>query len=108
MTWLYLLKQRSEVPFVLQSFYHEIKTQYSVDLRILRTNNALEFTQISISSFCASQGIIHQTSCSYTSQQNGVVEHKHRHILDVACTLFFPMHVPKYLQCDAVLTLVFS
>ena len=107
MTWLYLLKQRSEVPTVLKSFYHEIKTQYSVDLRILHTDNALEFTQQSIASFCESYGIIHQTSCSHTSQQNGVAERKHRHVLDVARTLMSHMHVPKYIWSDVVLTACF-
>ena len=107
MTWLYLLKQRSEVPTIHKSFYQEIKTQYFVDLRILRTDNALEFTQQSISSFCESHGIIHQTSCSHTSQQNEVAERKHRHVLDVTRTLMSHMHVPKYLWSDVVLTACF-
>ena len=47
-------------------------------------------------SFCADHGIIHQASCPHTSQQNGVAERKHRHLLDVACTLLFHMQVPKH------------
>ena len=46
--------------------------------------------------------IIHQTSYSHTSQQNGVAERKHRHILDVVRTLMINMSVLKYLWSDAV------
>ncbi|KAK4403223.1 Retrovirus-related Pol polyprotein from transposon TNT 1-94 [Sesamum angolense] len=57
----------------------------------------------SVSDFCNSKGL-HQTSCPYTSQQNGVAERKHRHILDVARTIMTHMHVPKSYWGDAVLT----
>ncbi|KAL0335244.1 UNVERIFIED_CONTAM: Retrovirus-related Pol polyprotein from transposon RE2 [Sesamum radiatum] len=43
MTWVYLLKDRSQVPTIITSFYNEIYTQFSVNIRILRTDNALEF-----------------------------------------------------------------
>lgn len=76
-------------------------------MHILRTDNALKFTQKSVSSFCDTRGIIHQTSFSHTSQQNGVVERKHRHILDVARTLMSHMRVPKWLWGDAVLIACF-
>jgi hypothetical protein len=54
--------------------------------------------------FSAYRGIIHQTSCPHTSQQNGVVKRKHRHLLDVARTLLFHMQVPKHFLGDVVLT----
>ncbi|KAK4402403.1 Retrovirus-related Pol polyprotein from transposon RE1 [Sesamum angolense] len=68
MTWVYLLKDRSQVPTIITSFYNEIKTQFSVNIRILRTDNVLEFVQKTVSNFCDSNGILHQTSCPYTSQ----------------------------------------
>ncbi|KAL0318213.1 UNVERIFIED_CONTAM: Retrovirus-related Pol polyprotein from transposon RE1 [Sesamum calycinum] len=107
MTWVYLLKNRSQVPTIITSFYNEIYTQFSVNIRILRTDNALEFAQKSVSDFCNSKGILHQTSCPYTSQQNGVAERKHRHLLDVARTIITHMHVPKSYWGDAVLTACF-
>jgi hypothetical protein len=57
-----------------------------------------------MNSFCANRGIIHQTNCPHTSQQNGVAELKHRHLLHVARTLLFHMQVSKHFWDDAVLT----
>ncbi|KAK4386010.1 Retrovirus-related Pol polyprotein from transposon RE2 [Sesamum angolense] len=99
-----LVLDRSQVPTIITSFYNEIYTQFSVNIRILRTDNALEFVQKSVSDFCNSKGILHQTSCLYTSQQNGVAKRKHRHLLDVARTIMTHMHVPKSYWGDAVLT----
>ena len=36
MTWLYLLKERSEVSSVIESFFNEIKNQFSTSIRVLR------------------------------------------------------------------------
>jgi len=59
------------------------------------TDNALEYTQSEVSHFCTSHGILHQTTCSHTSQQNGVAERNLPHLLDVARTLLIYMHVPR-------------
>ncbi|KAL0446502.1 UNVERIFIED_CONTAM: Retrovirus-related Pol polyprotein from transposon TNT 1-94 [Sesamum latifolium] len=104
MTWVYLLKDRSQVPTIITSFYNEIKTQFFVSICTLRTDNALEFVQKAVSNFCDSKEILHQTSCLYTSQQIGVAKRKHRHLLDVARTIMTHMHVPKSYWGDAILT----
>jgi len=54
---------------------------------VFRTDNVLEYVKKDVSIFCSKNKIIHQTSYSHTSQQNGVVERKHKHILDVARTM---------------------
>ena len=62
-----------------------------------------EFVQSSVQFYCASLGIIHQTTCPHTSQQKGVAERKHRHILDIMRIIMLLMHVSKHLWSDAVL-----
>jgi len=92
------------VSSVIEFFFNEIKNQYSTSIRVLHTDNVLEYVKKDVSSFCSKNEIIHQTSCSHTSQQNGVAERKHRHILVVTRTLMIHMSVPKYLWFDDVLS----
>lgn len=51
-----------------------------------------------------SLGIVHQSSCPYTPQQNGVVKRKHRHILDVSQALRFQSSLPLQFLGECVLT----
>ena len=106
-SWTYILKSRKEVFSRVQHFLLEIITQYETIIKVLRTDNALEFTQKAIEELCLAHGIVHQTTCPYTSQQNGVAERKHRHLLDMVRTLLLAMQVPQYLWCDAVLTVTY-
>ena len=49
-------------------------------------------------------GIIHQTTCTYTPQQNVVAERKNRHLLEVTRALLLTTSVPKSHWGDALLT----
>ena len=103
-TYLYLMKEWSELCSIFKSFYMEIKTQFNASLRIFRFDNAREYFHTSLSQFFDDHGIIHQSSCPYTPQQNGVAECKMRHLLKVTRALKFHMRVSKSNWSDAVLT----
>lgn len=49
-----------------------------------------------LSSYLPSNGIIHQLSCSYTPQQNGPVERKNRHMVEIG------LHILIYSQVYGV------
>ena len=103
-TWLFLMKNRSELFSIFQQFYQEVKTQFGVPIRTFRSDNAREYLSHSFQSFMASHGILHQTSCAHTSQQNGVAERKNHHLIETTRTLLIHGHVPDRFWGDAVLT----
>ncbi|XP_077228354.1 uncharacterized protein LOC143861305 [Tasmannia lanceolata] len=109
MTWLYIIKDRSEVFSTFCLFYAEITNQYSCSLKCLRTDNACEYfsDRQGFQEFLSSRGIIHQSSCAHTSQQNGVAERKIRYLVDIARSILYQMHVPKPFWADAMLTACF-
>uniref|UniRef100_A0A5B6ZV70 Integrase catalytic domain-containing protein n=1 Tax=Davidia involucrata TaxID=16924 RepID=A0A5B6ZV70_DAVIN len=105
LTWVYVLEDRSQLFTVFQSFYAEISNQFNAKLLAFRTDNALEYTKVSsFKQFLESRGIIHQTSCIHTPQQNGIAERKNGPIIAIARALMIQMHVPKLFWGDAVLT----
>ena len=103
-TWVYLMKEKSEVNQIFQSFYSYVKNQFHTSIQILRSDNAKEYLSSSMKEFLTKQGIHHQTSCVYTPQQNGVAERKNRHLLEVTRAIMIERNVPKIFWGDAILT----
>lgn len=85
-------------------FLSLVQNQFNASIKNLRTDNGSEYMDKVMKVVLADKGIHHQTSNVYTSQQNGIAERKHRHILSVARSLMFTMDVPKYLWSEAALT----
>jgi hypothetical protein len=83
-----------------------VRRQFGADIKIVRSDNGTEFGG-PLSDFFISQGIIHQTSNVDTPQQNGRVERKHRHILNVARALRFQANLPISFWGECILTAVY-
>ncbi|KAK4400516.1 hypothetical protein Sango_1157700 [Sesamum angolense] len=58
-----------------------------------------QWVRVYKSMLCANFGILHQTSCSYTPQQNDRVERKHRHLLNIARVLLLQASLPIKFWC---------
>lgn len=74
--WIYLMREKEETERLLQNFIIMVKMQFNKIVKILRSDNGLEFKSGLMKEFYARYGIIDQTSCVDTPQQNGRVERK--------------------------------
>ena len=99
--WIYLLADKREVSRMLLNFFSLIKTQFDKHVKIFRSDNGTEF--MCMKNYFFERGIIFQTSCVSTPQQNGRVERKHRHILNVARALRFQGNLPIEFWGECVL-----
>ena len=100
--WTYLLLEKSEVHTVLQNYMKMTVKQFGKEVKVVRSDNGTEF--MCLSNYFREQGILHQTSCVATPQQNGRVERKHRHILNVSRALLFQANIPVKFWGEAILT----
>lgn len=66
-----------------------VQIQYHRKIRHILTDNGNGFFNHNVRALLQDLGIIYQHSCVATSQQNGVVERKHCHLLEVAHALLF-------------------
>lgn len=69
-----------------------VKTQFGKDIKQFQSDWDGEFR--SFKSLIAQHGIIHRVLCPHTSKQNGVVERKHWHIIEVRLTLLTQENLP--------------
>ncbi|XP_074327310.1 uncharacterized protein LOC141665234 [Apium graveolens] len=70
---------------------------FNTSILCVRSDNALELTAGKMQELYLKEGIINQTTCAYSPQQNGVVERKHRHLLETARAMYIQSKVPdKY------------
>ena len=73
-----------------------IKTQYRTVVRTLRSDNGREYISNEFYSDLNKQGILQQLTYTNTSEQNGVMECKNRHIMSVVRCLLRGMGLPKH------------
>ena len=81
---VYLLKEKSKAKEIFKNFNVMINTQFQTKIQILYTDNGIEYFNSILGPYLHEHGIIHQSSCIATPQQNGILERKNRHLLEVA------------------------
>lgn len=81
-TWLFLLKHKSDFSIVLPKFCYMIKNQFGVNVKRFRSDNAKDYFNQVLTPYFQKEGIVHESSCINTPQENGVVERKNDHLLE--------------------------
>jgi len=89
-TWVDLMRNKSKTRTHLIHFVNYVENQFETKIKIIRSDNGQEFK---MNDFFNSKGIVHQTSCVETPEQNGIDERKHQHSLNVTGALIFQSNI---------------
>lgn len=100
--WISLIRNKTEVESTLLNFIALIKRQFDRLIKVVRSDNGTEFNHLQ--DYFVRNGIIFESSCVGTPQQNGRVERKHQHILNVARALRFQGRLPIKFWGECALT----
>lgn len=92
----------------LRSFLLMIQNVYSVFVKFFRSDNGSEFFNSQVAELLQTKGNVHQISCVYTLQHNGLAGRKHRYILEVARSLRFQAVIPLRFWGKCVTTNVYN
>ena len=75
------------------NFQRYIKTQFSSKIKSFQCDGGTEFTNNKFHSHLTSCGIVFRIAYPYTPSQNGIAEHKHRHVIETGFTIMFHARV---------------
>ncbi|XP_074299906.1 uncharacterized protein LOC141631085 [Silene latifolia] len=103
-TWTFLIQNKTQVPSFIKGFVAYVENQFSTSIKTIRSDNGSEFFQVQCKDFFRDKGIVHQRSIVGRPQQNGRVERKHRHLLEVARALKILSKAPIRFWGECVLT----
>ncbi|KAM1683995.1 hypothetical protein FF2_034893 [Malus domestica] len=79
-----------------------VVVQYNRNIQVLRSDNGGEYVNMELRSFLDLHGIVHQTTCPYTTQQNGVAERKNQHLLEMVRASLIAAHLPLHYWGEAL------
>jgi len=98
-TWIYVMHKKSQVINIFKTFKTLVENQTGHKICALQTDNVREY--LSLTPFLHQHGIHHRLICPYTHEQNGSVERKHRHIVDMGLTLLVIVSLPLRFWAEA-------
>jgi hypothetical protein len=101
-TWVYFLRQKSEVFEHLKDFKALVETQNGKKIKILCRDNRGEYIYKDVHNICHETGIQLQNTVPYTPQQNGVVEINNRSLKEMTSCMLHARSLPSKLWAEAL------
>ena len=80
------------------------ENQTGNQVKVLRTDNGLEYCNADFDEFCKTRGILRHIRVKYTPQQNGIAERTNRTLLDKVRCMLVSSGLPKLFWGEAVMT----
>ena len=107
-TWVYILKNKSEVFSIFKDWKKLVENQYGVKIKILRSDNGGEYTSNEFEMFLKKEGILHHKTVPKNPEQNGVSERYNRTIIEGIRSMLSGSKLPKEYWAEALSTAVYT
>ncbi|KAH9680638.1 retrovirus-related pol polyprotein from transposon RE1 [Citrus sinensis] len=104
-TWIFPLSAKSDAIEVFSNFKLFIENHLQLKIKTVQTDWGGEFR--TFTSLLKASGIHFRHSCPHIHHQNGRIERKHRHIVDIGLTLLAQAHLPLKFWWNAFHTAVY-
>nr|GEU69265.1 putative ribonuclease H-like domain-containing protein [Tanacetum cinerariifolium] len=101
-TWVFFLAATDETSPILKTFITSIQNQFSLKVKIIRSNNGTELKINDLNQLCGMKGIKREFSIPRTPQQNGTAERKNRTLIEATRTMLADSLLPILFWAEAV------
>lgn len=91
-TWIFPMHVKSEVQSIFTCFNAYVQRVFDTKIKSIQTDMGSEYKPLY--NLFQQLGIIRGHSCPHTHQQQGQIERKHRHVVDVGLTLLAQYDMP--------------
>jgi hypothetical protein len=103
-SWIYFCSHKSEVPSLFEQFKTLAENLLSTTVKTMQIDGGTEFKHI----INAHPEIQFHISCPYTPQQNGLVERKHRQVVELTLASMFHVSIPTHYWPEVFESVVFT
>ncbi|GJS03055.1 ribonuclease H-like domain-containing protein [Tanacetum coccineum] len=100
----FFLTTKDETNEILKNFIKEIKNLVDKKVKIIRSDNGIEFKNKVMDDFCKEKGIKREYSVARTPQKNGVAERRNRTLIEASRTMLADSKLPTIFWAKAVST----
>ncbi len=105
--WVYFMKHKGEMFQHFLNFKAMVEKEKGVSIKCLKSEGGAEYFSNEFNEYLKEHGIQRKYSCSYSPQQDGVVERKNRHIAEITRAMFNEKNLPNYFWAEAIVTAVY-
>jgi hypothetical protein len=98
------LSEKSQAKKAITQVVKQLERQLGSKVKEFRTDRGREFLNKEMAQFCSEEGIIHELTCPYTPEQNGVAERLNRTLLEKARAMIKDAGLSSELWAEAVNT----
>ncbi|UYV72637.1 hypothetical protein LAZ67_10000129, partial [Cordylochernes scorpioides] len=98
---IYFIENKSDVLDIFKEYATLIYTQTGNKIKVLRTDNALEFKSDNFADLCKRFGIIHEFTAPYVHEQIGRIERDNRTIVEAARSMLNSRNLPGFFWAEA-------